>query len=211
MNIPNKLTISRIVISILIVIVLLIPFDAIGVHLPKLFVNELIVIDLKYIIAGLLFVLASLTDLLDGYIARKKKCITDFGKILDGIADKMLVNPVLIILAAAGFVHPIIPVVLVMRDSIVNALKISSSANGNVVGAIKLGKAKTVCLMIGTALTLFYNMPFELFNLKVAEILLIVATILSVISGVQYYNLIKSKKTDFKNLDENESKNLELF
>lgn len=211
MNIPNKLTISRIVISILIVIVLLIPFDAIGVHLPKLFVNELIVIDLKYIIAGLLFVLASLTDLLDGYIARKKKCITDFGKILDAIADKMLVNPVLIILAAAGFVHPIIPVVLVMRDSIVNALKISSSANGNVVGAIKLGKAKTVCLMIGTALTLFYNMPFELFNLKVAEILLIVATILSVISGVQYYNLIKSKKTDFKNLDENESKNLELF
>lgn len=211
MNIPNKLTISRIVMSILIVIVLLIPFDAIGVHLPKLFVNELIVIDLKYIVAGLLFVLASLTDLLDGYIARKKKCITDFGKILDAIADKMLVNPVLIILAAAGFVHPIIPVVLVMRDSIVNALKISSSANGNVVGAIKLGKAKTVCLMIGTALTLFYNMPFELFNLKVAEILLIVATILSVISGVQYYNLIKSKKTDFKNLDENESKNLELF
>lgn len=211
MNIPNKLTITRIVMSVLIVIILLIPFDAIGIPLPKLFVNELIVIDLKYIIAGLLFTLASLTDLLDGFLARKKKCITNLGKMLDAIADKMLVNPVLIVLASAGFVHPIIPVILVMRDSIVNALKMEASAKGNVVGAIKIGKVKTACLMIGTILTLFYNMPFELFNLKVAEILLIVATILSVISGVEYYNLIKKKTTEIENLEEKEHKNLEIF
>lgn len=209
MNIPNKLTISRIVMSILIVIILLIPFDAIGMPLPKLFVNELIVIDLKYIIAGLLFVFASLTDLLDGYLARKKKRVTDLGKMLDAIADKILVNPVLIILAATGFIHPITPVLLVMRDSIVNALKMESSSHGKVIGAIKLGKAKTVCLMLGTILTLFYNMPFELFNLKISEFLLIVATVLSVISGIQYYNIVKKKNTDLPNLNENENKNVE--
>ena len=206
MNIPNKLTISRIVMSILIVIILLIPFDAIGMPLPKLFVNELIVIDLKYIIAGLLFVFASLTDLLDGFLARKKKCVTDLGKMLDAIADKILVNPVLIILAATGFIHPIIPVLLVMRDSIVNALKMEASSHGK---AIKLGKAKTVCLMLGTILTLFYNMPFELINLKISEFLLIVATVLSVISGIQYYNIVKKKNTDLPNLNENENKNVE--
>ena len=201
MNIPNKLTISR--------IVLLIPFDAIGMPLPKLFVNELIVIDLKYIIAGLLFVVASLTDLLDGYLARKKKCVTDLGKMLDAIADKMLVNPVLIILASTGFIHPIIPVLLVMRDGMVNAFKMKASSHGKVIGAIKLGKAKTVCLMIGTTLTLFYNIPFELLNLKIDEIVLIIATVLAYISAIQYYKLIKQNLTEIGNLQRNEDKNSE--
>ena len=191
MNIPNKLTISRIVMSILIVIILLIPFDAIGMPLPKLFVNELIVIDLKYIIAGLLFVFASLTDLLDGYLARKKKRVTDLGKMLDAIADKILVNPVLIILAATGFIHPITPVLLVMRDSIVNALKMEASSHGKVIGAIKLGKAKTVCLMLGTILTLFYNMPFEFIGISVNKFLLYFACIMSIISACQYFAMNK--------------------
>lgn len=211
MNVPNKLTISRIVMSILIVIILLIPFDAIGMPLPKLFVNELIVIDLKYIIVGILFVVASLTDLLDGYIARKKKCITDTGKILDAIADKILVNPVLIILASTGFIHPVIPVMLVIRDIVVNAIKMISGNQGTVVAAIRLGKIKTVCLMLGTILTLFYNMPFELLNLKMSDFLLIIATILSIISAIQYYNLIKKDSAKIENLQVDKNKNLEIY
>ena len=194
MNLPNKLTISRIIISIIIIIILLggsYTVSLFGFEIPKLFVNEAIVVDLKYIICGILFIIASITDFLDGYIARKYNLITDFGKLIDAIADKILVNSVLIVLAAQGFIHPIIPVVIIIRDSIVNSIKMIAASKGKVVAAIKSGKIKTACLMVGITLTLFYNLPFELWNIAVAKVFLFVATILSVISGVQYYSLNK--------------------
>lgn len=119
MNLPNKITMSRIFLSIFIIVLLLFPIDAMGIVMPKVFVNETIVVDIKYIIAGVLFIVASLTDFLDGYIARKYNLITDFGKMIDAIADKILVNPILIILAASGFISPIIPVIIIARDSVV--------------------------------------------------------------------------------------------
>jgi len=191
MNLPNKITMSRILITFLIIGILLFPFDATGIELPKLFINEALVIDIKYIIAGFLFIFASFTDFLDGYISRKYNMVTDLGKMLDAIADKILVNSVLIILSATGFIHPIIPVVIIVRDSIVNSIKMVAGNKGNVVAAIKTGKIKTACLMTGIALTLFYNLPFELWNIRVSDILLIVASILSVISGIQYYQMNK--------------------
>lgn len=191
MNLPNKLTIGRIVMTILIIILLLFPFSAIGINLPQLFINEKIVVDTKYLIAGILFVIASLTDFLDGYIARKYNLITDFGKMADAIADKVLVNSALIILSAQGFIHPIIPVVIIFRDSVVNSIKMIAGNKGQVVAAIKSGKIKTACMMTGLTLTFFYNLPFALWNLRVADLLLIVATILSVVSAVQYYNMNK--------------------
>ena len=194
MNLPNKLTISRIILAFIIIIILLCSeylgsiFDF---EFPKLFINEMIVVDSKYFVAGALFIIASITDFLDGYIARKYNMITDFGKFIDAIADKILVNSVLIILASQGFIHPIIPVVLIVRDSIVNSIKMMAARNNRVVAAIKTGKIKTACLMVGIVLTLFYNLPFELIGLSVSKVLLFVATILSVISGIQYYNMNK--------------------
>jgi CDP-diacylglycerol--glycerol-3-phosphate 3-phosphatidyltransferase len=117
--------------------------------------------------------------------------ITDFGKMLDAIADKVLVNSVLIILAATGFISPIIPVVIVVRDIIVDAIKMAASNKGQVVAAILTGKIKTACLMAGIVLTLFYNLPFELFNIRVSDALLIIACVFSIISAVQYYSLNK--------------------
>ncbi len=194
MNLPNKLTVSRIIMAILIIIILL-GGDSIaqlfGAEIPKIFVNEKIVVDLKYIIAGVLFIIASITDFLDGYIARKYNLITDFGKLMDAIADKVLVNSVLIILSAQGFIHPIIPVIIIMRDTVVNSIKMVAASKGKVVAAIKSGKVKTACLMVGIVLTLFYNLPFELYNIYVAKVLLFVATVMSIISGIQYYNLNK--------------------
>lgn len=187
MNLPNKLTMLRIFLSIIIIFLLLFPFDMTGISLPKLFVNESVVIDIKYIIAGVLFITASLTDFLDGYIARKYNLITDFGKLIDAIADKVLVNSVLIILAASGFIHPIIAVIVVLRDTIVNSIKMVAASKGKVVAAIGSGKLKTACLMVGIILTLFYNMPFELWNLKVSDFLLIIAAVLSIVSAIQYY------------------------
>ena len=166
-------------------------FSLFGIDIPKLFINEKIVIDLKYIISGFLFIIASLTDFLDGYIARKYNLVTDFGKLVDAIADKILVNSVLIILAAQGFIHPIIPVIIIIRDSVVNSIKMLAASQGKVVAAIKSGKIKTACLMVGIVLTLFYNLPFELWNISVAKVLLFIATILSITSGIQYFTLNK--------------------
>lgn len=191
MNLPNKLTISRIIMSVIIIIILLFPFQMAGFEFPQLFINEKLVVDSKYLVAGVLFIVASLTDFLDGYIARKYNLITDFGKLIDAIADKVLVNSTLIILASQGFIHPIIPVVIILRDSIVNSIKMLAASKGKVVAAIKSGKIKTASLMVGITLTLFYNLPFELINLSISDFLLFFAAIMSVISGIQYYNLNK--------------------
>ena len=196
MNLPNKITLFRIVLAFIVIILLLFPFDATGFNMPQVFVNEKIVIDVRYLIAGVLFVIASVTDFLDGYLARKNNQVTEYGKMMDAIADKILVNAILIILSAQGFIHPIIPVVIIVRDTIVNSIKMVAGNSGHVVAAIKLGKVKTVCLMLGVALTLFYNMPFELFNFRVSDFLLILAAILSVVSAIQYYNM--NKKYLFK-------------
>ena len=166
MNLPNKLTMARIFISIIIIAILLFPFDSMGITTTKFFINESLVVDIKYLIAGVLFIIGSLTDFLDGYIARKYNLITDFGKLIDAIADKMLVNSVLIILASTGTINAIIPVVVILRDTVVNSIKMLAASKGKVVAAIKSGKLKTACLMTGITLTLFYNLPFELWNLQ---------------------------------------------
>lgn len=196
MNLPNKLTIFRMIVAFIIIIILLFPFDASGIVIPRLFINESIVVNLKYIIAGILFIIASVTDFIDGYVARKYNQVTNFGKVMDAIADKVLVNSVLIILSATGFIQPIITVVIVIRDIVVDSLKMMASSNGKVIAAIKTGKLKTVCLMLGIILTLFYNLPFELWNLKVSDFLLIVAAVLSLVSAFQYYFITKKYLKD---------------
>ena len=191
MNLPNKLTIFRILLTFVIIFILLFPFYNLNMSFPKYTVGGTILIDSKYIIAGILFIIASLTDFLDGYIARKYNLITDEGKLMDAIADKILVNSVIIILSAHGFIHPIIPVVVIIRDVVVDSIKMLAAAKGKVVAAIKSGKWKTATLMVGTVLTLFYNLPFELWNIHVSDVLLIIATVLSIVSAIQYFVLNK--------------------
>lgn len=191
MNLPNKLTMTRIIMTLLIVIILVFPFDSVGIPSLKLFINQAIVIDARYFIAGFLFIVASITDFLDGYIARKYNLVTDLGKMLDAIADKVLVNSVLIILSAQGFIHPLIPVIIVARDTVVDVIKMIVGNKHHAVAAIKAGKVKTIFLMVGIALTLFGNLPFELINIKLSDVLLIIATTLSIFSGIQYYQMHK--------------------
>lgn len=192
MNLPNKITLSRIILTIFIILLLVFPFEEAGIKLPQLFINEMIVVDIKYPIAGVLFIVAALTDMIDGKLARKNNQVTDLGKMLDAIADKVLVNSVLVILAAQGYISAIIPTVIIVRDEIVNSIKMLAGNKGKVIAASKLGKIKSVCMMTGVSLTLFNNLPFELWNLYVSDFLLIIACVLSIISGVQYYYANKS-------------------
>lgn len=187
MNLPNKITMFRLFLSIVLVIILLFPFYAINVNFKTFVVNDLIIIDTKYIIAGIIFIVASLTDFLDGHIARKNNLVTDFGKFTDAIADKILVNSVLIIFAAQGLINPLIPVIIISRDTIVDAIRMLAASKNKVIAAGKMGKVKTATLMIALTLTFFYNLPFELWNIGINDVLLIIATALSVYSGFEYY------------------------
>ena len=195
MNLPTKLTKLRIILTVVMIIILIFPFYLLGVSFPQIYVSG-VYIKTEYLVAGVIFMLASLTDFFDGYLARKNNQVTDLGKMLDAIADKALVNTALIILSYKGFIPVVVPVVIIFRDIIVDAIKMEASSKGKVVAAIKSGKIKTASMMVGLVLTFFYNLPFELWNIRVADFLLYFATIMSIISMIEYFNL--NKKLIFK-------------
>ena len=199
MNLPTKLTMSRIILTIILIILFLFPFHNMNLDFPMWLLNgkNVIEIDSRYIYGGIIFLVASFTDFLDGYIARKKNLVTDYGKFLDAIADKVLVNSVLIIFASEGVISPIndisskigqiIPVVIIFRDTVVDMIRMMASSKGKVIAAGRAGKIKTACMMVGLTLTFFYNLPFELWNIDLANVLLVIATVLSIYSGIEYY------------------------
>lgn len=191
MNLANKLTMLRIFLTVVLIVVLLFPFYMVNIEFPKVLIGT-ISVDVKYFIAAGIFAIASVTDALDGHIARSRNMVTDFGKMTDAIADKMLVNSTLIVLSAQGMISPVITVIIVFRDTVVDTIKMIAGSKGKVVAAIKTGKIKTTFLMLGIVLTLCYNLPFELFNLDIANFLLVLATIFAIISGVEYYVMNKN-------------------
>lgn len=191
MNLANKITMSRIFMALGIMILLLFPFYQFGFTFPTYVIAGRITVDLKYLIAGVVFIIASLTDFIDGNVARKYNMVTDFGKTIDAISDKILTNSLLIILASDGMISPIIAVVIIVRDIVTDSLKMLMGSKKGAVAAINVAKWKTATLMIGLVLKLFYNLPFALIPLNVADFLLIVAAVLSVISGIEYYNMAK--------------------
>jgi len=195
MNLPNKLSLLRVLMALIVIFLLLFPFYELGFEFPKYLVKG-IYIDSKLLISGVVFIIASITDYLDGKIARARNLVTDFGKTVDAIADKLLVNSTLIILAAQGYILPIIPVIVIGRDGITNAIKMVAAGKGKVVAASNLGKLKTASLMVGIVLTMFYNMPFEFWNIPVSDFLLIFAALIAIAGGFDYYNKNKEFFTE---------------
>lgn len=193
MNLPNRITVARIFLSVLLIVLLIFPFYKIGYTFPTYVIaNGKSILDSKYVLAGIIFIIAAATDFLDGYLARKLNLVTDFGKVLDAIADKMLVNGVLIILAVDSQISVIVPVVVIIRDIAVDSIKMIAGQKNGAVGASWTGKFKTAFMLVGLSLLFFGNLPFELWNLRVADFMILIATVLSVVSGVQYY--INNKK-----------------
>ena len=196
MNTANKITMSRIFLSIIILIILLFPWHQAGIDMPTYVVNGNIVVDLKYLIAGVLFIVASLTDFIDGHIARKYNMVTDFGKMIDAISDKILTNTLIVVLACENMVHPVIAVIIIARDIIVDSIKMLIGNKGKAVAAIGVAKYKTASLMVGLTLKLFYDLPFSLFINGISDVLLIIASVLSIISGAKYYMMAREYITD---------------
>lgn len=192
MNVPNRITLCRIILSILLLVLIIFPMEKIGIDFPEFKIAN-VIINSKYLICGVIFMIASLTDFLDGYLARKYNLVTDLGKVMDAIADKVLVNGVLIVLAVEGYISVIVPVVIVSRDIFVDSIKMVAGQKSGAVGASKAGKFKTAFMLVGITLLFFQDIPFSLLGVNfVSRTIIMIATVLSVISGIQYY--VKNKK-----------------
>ena len=186
MNLPNKLTTIRLLSVPLFIIVYLIPYQSLGIEIPVFDVlsTSLSLLD---IILFLIFALSALTDYLDGYIARKQHLITTFGKFIDPIADKLIVNTTLLLLASTHDIHIIVPIIMISRDIIVDAIRLVASQKNVVLAASYLGKAKTMTQMIAICLLLLNNIVFAGLHIPMDQIMIWLATLISFVSGVDYF------------------------
>lgn len=178
--------------------ILLVPIIAciyLFTDLPEAFgadVNgEHIAVSMTALLVLILFAIASFTDYLDGHIARKHNLITSFGKFIDPIADKLLVNTMFILFAVDGVVPAVFVLIMIWRDMIVDGLRMNASAKGKVVAAGMMGKAKTVLQMFAIIFLLLNNLPFAFVSLPVADILFYAAVAVSVASGAEYFLKLK--------------------
>ena len=185
MNLPNKITTFRMICVIFVVAFLLLPINWTVISYLNIGVN--------YLIAWIIFLVASISDMIDGKIARKYNLITDYGKLMDPIADKMLVNSALIILSVVGPIRiPVIcTVIMVARDIVVDAIRMNAVKKNKVIAANIFGKLKTVFQMVALIFVMINDFGLsDLLTLpnylKIGQILIYLATAMSFISGVIY-------------------------
>ena len=185
MNLPNKLTMVRIALVPFVVIVYLCIDDNFWV------MDETSGLAFRDVLVFIIFATASITDMLDGMIARKYHLITSFGKFVDPIADKLLVNTVLIMLAYTHQANIIAVLLMIARDLFVDGLRMTAASQGKVVSAGFYGKLKTVLQMVAIVFLLLKNWPFSYLGLPVDQILLWAATLASLYSGYIYFMKLK--------------------
>ena len=168
MNLPNKLTVLRMV---------MIPFFVFFMLMPS--------VPHHYLWAVVIFAAASFTDMLDGKIARKYHLVTDFGKLMDPLADKMLVNAALVCFTALGVVSPVVVIIILGREFLVTSIRQIAAANGRVIAADLYGKVKTVFQMLSiiAAMILCDESILLAGKQTVIDVLMWITTALTVLSG----------------------------
>ena len=172
MNLPNKLTLTRII---------LVPVFMIFVSLSQYMTPSYN--PRWYLIAGIIFAVASFTDYLDGHLARKWHMVTDFGKFADPLADKLLTTVAFIYMLRDGVCSPVVLCIILAREFAVSGLRLIAVEQSRVIAAARSGKIKTGCTMVGLGAMLVFGQQYPVVNL-VCYILIIVTT---VYSGVEYF------------------------
>ena len=190
MNLPNKLTLFRIFLVPILCLVWLFPYKEVGINIGY-FSYQHITISYLNIIVLAIFIIASITDFFDGQIARKRNLVTTFGKFVDPIADKLLVNMMLIIMTHKHMIPVVCCILMLLRDIVVDGCRMIAAEKGIVVSAGILGKLKTVLQMITIIVLLLNNFPFELWYIQVGEILIWFTSFISIVSGYSYFLQIK--------------------
>lgn len=179
-NIPNKITISRILLIPIFLIIMLIPSWG-EMHL---FGADM---SINHFVGALIFIFASATDWVDGYYARKYHLVTNLGKFLDPLADKLLVSAALIVLVEMQMAASWIVIVIISREFAVTGLRLVLAGEGEVVAANNLGKIKTWTQIVAISALLLHNTIFELFHFPFADIALWVALFFTIWSGWEYF------------------------
>jgi len=168
MNLPNKLTVMRMILIPFFVFFMLAPyFEGYGNY-----------------IAVAIFIIASLTDMLDGKIARKYNLVTDFGKFMDPLADKLLVCSAMICLIEKGQLAAWIVIIIIAREFIISGFRLVAADNGIVIAASYWGKIKTVCQML-MIIWLILDLELPFYHL-IGQVLIYVSLILTIISLADY-------------------------
>lgn len=185
MNLANKITIARIFLVPVIMFFLLMRLDFGSLSFADFSITY------NQIIAVLIFIIAASTDALDGYIARKNQLVTNLGKLLDPLADKLLVAAVLISLVQMDKLNAFIAIVIISREFAITGLRQIALLEGKVVAASKWGKWKTGVQITMIIVLLINNFPFVLFNFPFDLIISWIAAIITVYSGIDYF--IKNK------------------
>jgi CDP-diacylglycerol---glycerol-3-phosphate 3-phosphatidyltransferase len=185
MNLANRITIARIFLVPIIMFFLLI-----RVKFPDIKIEEFS-ITYNQIIAALIFIIAASTDSLDGYIARKRKLVTNLGKLLDPLADKLLVTAVLVSLVEMNKVDAWIAIVIISREFAVTGLRQIALLEGIVMAASRWGKAKTAVQITAIIALLINNFPFAFLNFPFDTIASWLAAVITVYSGIDYF--VKNK------------------
>lgn len=186
MNIPNRLTLIRLMFVPIIALFALFPFAQFNIVFGYIMI-DFVSVPIVNIIILVLFLIASLTDFFDGYLARKHNLVTTFGKFVDPLADKLLINTMFIIFAYQGIIPLIAVLIMIWRDTIIEGVRMIAARNGVTIAAAFLGKVKTVTQMITIVLFLVSNLPFELVQLPIHELMLWFTVSISVVSGISYF------------------------
>ncbi len=193
MNLPNKLTLSRILlVPVFMIFILPIPDWVVNseyltfIHSQLESLNNFILGPGKYIAAGI-FIVASLTDGVDGYIARKTKQVTKMGKFLDPIADKLLVTAALIVLLQNDRLSGWAAMFIIGREFIVTGLRLIAAGEGVVIAASNWGKIKTATTMVAIVLSLLDNFPLsKITDFPFDRVAMFIAVIVTIYSGYDY-------------------------
>ncbi|WP_163103313.1 CDP-diacylglycerol--glycerol-3-phosphate 3-phosphatidyltransferase [Peribacillus alkalitolerans] len=186
LNLPNKITVSRILLIPLFLFIMLFPFSWGSVTLGD------VIIPVSHLVGAAIFIIASTTDWIDGYYARKLNQVTNLGKFLDPLADKLLVSAALIVLVELQMAPSWIVIIIISREFAVTGLRLILAGTGEVVAANMLGKIKTWAQIIAISALLLHNLPFELISFPFATIALWIAMFFTIWSGWDYF--IKNKE-----------------
>ncbi|SFK28361.1 CDP-diacylglycerol--glycerol-3-phosphate 3-phosphatidyltransferase [Halobacillus dabanensis] len=181
MNLPNKITLSRIFLIPIFIILMSVPFEWGTLSMGE---REL---PVSHLCGAILFILASTTDWIDGYIARKHNLVTNLGKFLDPLADKLLVSAALILLVEIGLAPAWIVILIISREFAVTGLRLVAAGEGSVLAASQMGKLKTWIQIIAISLLLLHNWPLAFFSFPLGTIALYLAMIITVYSGYDYF------------------------